>query len=107
VQPADRFNADLVGYVCTFPVAERLREHLASQGRAGEFPSVQATLDAVVSDVGDYLYALAAPIAWGPEFERALFRHLVVRHVWLTLEGFAPLKGYAGWFSWHEGLNAP
>jgi hypothetical protein len=101
-----RLNEDLIAYVRTFPVADRLREHLATQGRSDEFAAIKATLDLAIADTGDFLYAQSSAIRWGPELESTLYLHLSERHAWLTHGGFASLKGYAGWLSWHEGLNA-
>jgi hypothetical protein len=106
VTERDRLNDDLAAYVRTFPMVDRLREHLASQNRSGELTSVQAMLDLAVADTGDFLYAQSTPIRWNSEFEQALFHHVSVRHAWLTHDGFAPLNSYAGWLSWHEGLSA-
>jgi len=101
-----RLSGDLATYVRTFPVVDRLREHLTSQNRSRELISVQAKLDLAVTDTADFLYAQPAPIRWDAEFEKKLFLYVSQRNPWLTHDGFTPLKSYAGWLSWREGLNA-
>lgn len=102
----NRLNSDLVAYVHTFGMPERLREHLASQGRSGELASVQSKLDQVLADTSDFVYAQRDPIRWGSEFEQELFLYLSARHGWLTRDGFGPIRSFAGWLTWHEGLSA-
>jgi hypothetical protein len=100
-------NSDLAAYVHTFGMPERLREHLESQGRSGELASVQSKLDLVLADTSDFLYAQRDPIRWGSDFEQELFLYLSARHGWLNRDGFRPIRSFAGWLSWHEGLSAP
>lgn len=99
-------NDALIAYVHTYPAPERLQAHLESVGLADQFTQIKDLLDSAIGDTGQYLYDQATPIKWTENFERALFEHLVSRHPWLSTAGFAPLKSYAGWYSWHEGLGA-
>lgn len=103
---AEVLNGALCAYVHTFPQRERLHAYISQRRLQGLAARIELSVTTAVKDTEDYLYAQSGGVAWGVEFEEALFNHVSQRSPWLSRKAFRSLVGFGGWLCWHEGLNA-
>jgi hypothetical protein len=99
-------NDALKAYVVTFPLRERLSEHISATGLTAQSDEIIAELDAVLKTAEDYLYGFPGGVPWGESFERDYYILLIKKHRWLDTESLGRIHGFSGWLCWHEGLNA-
>ena len=99
-------NEALCAYVATFPVRERLDEHIRTRSLEAIGSEIIAALDGVLSAAEEFLFAYPGGVPWTEAFKQEFRQHLANTHVWLDPRGFASITSFSRWLCWHDGLNA-
>ena len=93
-------------YVQTFPVRDRLKEHIRQRGLIDHAEKIEAALDACLGTAEDYLYKYPGGVPWTDAFKKEFESLLVQQHPWLDRPSLDRIMSFSGWLCWHEGLNA-
>lgn len=99
-------NEAMCVYVQTFPMRDRLAQHIARRGLEQRKDEIVAELDAVLKTTEDHLWDYPGGAPWTKEFKSAYRALLVEKHPWMDSRSLDRVFAFSHWLCWHEGLNA-
>lgn len=99
-------NEAMCVYVRTFPMRDRLTEHITRRGLEQHRDEIVSELDAVLKTAEDHLYEYPGGVPWTAAFECVYRELLVERHAWLDTKSLDRVFAFSRWLCWHDGLNA-